>query len=149
MMRKVILLLAAAMAALVSKIRDVDRAGATDILVGTTCPIPFSVRRRSTLQSHPVFFHVSGVLGAVLAACTVAWLVTAESPVSATVLPPGFEDKVVASVGNPTALASTPDGRVLIASKVGRLRVYKNGALLSTPAVDLSAKMCGDSERGC
>jgi glucose/arabinose dehydrogenase/PKD repeat protein len=57
-----------------------------------------------------------------------------------------FVDQLVASVGGPTALAFTPDGRLLITTQPGALRVYQGGALLATPALSLSP--CSDSERG-
>ena len=63
-------------------------------------------------------------------------------------MPAGFEDRAVANVGNPTALAFTPDGRMLIATQPGKLRVYQNGSLRSVPALDLSGKACSNSERG-
>lgn len=62
-------------------------------------------------------------------------------------LPGQFEDQLVASVSQPTGLAFTPDGRLLITEKPGRLRVYTN-SLQSTPALDISSKVCSDSERG-
>jgi glucose/arabinose dehydrogenase len=62
--------------------------------------------------------------------------------------PPSFSDTLVTAVELPTALAFTSDSRLLIASQPGRLRVYQNGSLLSTPAIDLSAKICDDVERG-
>jgi glucose/arabinose dehydrogenase len=67
---------------------------------------------------------------------------------TAATLPSGFKDELVTSVRNPTALDFTPDGRMLVASRAGRLRVYKNGALLSAPALDISAKTCSNIERG-
>jgi len=63
-------------------------------------------------------------------------------------LPPDFEDVLVASIGAPTALAFTPDGRLLITTQQGQVRVYQNGALLGSPAVDLNFKLCTNSERG-
>jgi glucose/arabinose dehydrogenase len=63
-------------------------------------------------------------------------------------VPSGFQDQFVASVSGPTALAFTPDNRLLVTSQAGQLRIYKNGALLATPALDLSAKTCSDGERG-
>lgn len=69
-------------------------------------------------------------------------------PATATTLPSGFKDELVTPVRNPTALDFTPDGRLLVASRAGRLRVYKNGALLSAPALDISAKTCSNIERG-
>jgi glucose/arabinose dehydrogenase len=63
-------------------------------------------------------------------------------------VPSGFTDELVASVGSPTGLAFTPDGRLLIATQGGALRVYASGALLSTPALNLSSVICANSERG-
>ena len=37
---------------------------------------------------------------------------------------------------------------MLITTKHGQLRVYENGALLPTPAIDLTSVICADSERG-
>ncbi len=47
----------------------------------------------------------------------------------------------------PTAFAFTPDGRMLITSKNGQVYVYTD-RLLATPALDLSARICNDGERG-
>ena len=67
----------------------------------------------------------------------------------AVTLPPGFVDEPVATVANPIALAFTPDGRMLVATKTGRLRVRTAaGALLTTPALDLTATICTNGERG-
>jgi glucose/arabinose dehydrogenase len=63
-------------------------------------------------------------------------------------VPTGFQDSLVASVAGPTALAFTPDGRLLITTQTGRLRVYQNNALLATPALDLEPVLCSNSERG-
>jgi glucose/arabinose dehydrogenase len=63
-------------------------------------------------------------------------------------IPSGFRDRLVTAVGKPTALAFTPGGRMLIATQPGRLRVYKDGALLAKPVLDLSARTCSNSERG-
>lgn len=64
------------------------------------------------------------------------------------VLPPQFTDDLVASVPSPTALAFTDDGRTLVATQAGRLRVIDDGVLLPAPALDLSARICANSERG-
>jgi glucose/arabinose dehydrogenase len=69
-------------------------------------------------------------------------------PTPAITLPPGFTDNLVAAVGAPTALAFTPDGRLLIASQGGDLRVVQGGALLVTPALSLGARVCSNAERG-
>ncbi len=62
--------------------------------------------------------------------------------------PAEFTNTLIASVPSPTALAFTPDDRLLIASQLGRLYVYENGALVSTPALNLGSTVCTNSERG-
>jgi glucose/arabinose dehydrogenase len=71
-----------------------------------------------------------------------------EELATAATLRSDFEDQLVASVGGPTALAFTPNGRMLIATQPGRLWVYKDGELLRAPALDLSSRICSNSERG-
>ena len=64
-------------------------------------------------------------------------------------VPTGFQDEmVVDGIGEPTALAFVPDGRVLVATKSGIVRVIKNGALLPTPFIDLQAKVNDYWDRG-
>ena len=87
------------------------------------------------------------VAGLVAAALTSAAFIGTAPSASGTV-PAGFEDTILTRVGGPTALAFTPDGRLLITSKSGQLRVYRNGVLLSTAALDLSGKLCSQEERG-
>ena len=63
-------------------------------------------------------------------------------------VPAGFQDILVqGSLAGPTALAFTPDGRLLITRQAGVLRVYAGGALLPTPALTLTGA-CTSSERG-
>lgn len=58
--------------------------------------------------------------------------------------PQGFTDtSVAANTGQPVALTFTPDGRMLVADKPGRLQVYgTDGTPLANPALDLTAKVC-------
>ncbi len=63
-------------------------------------------------------------------------------------LPAGFSDALVAAVDGPTGLAFTPDGRLLVTTQGGQLRVISGGSLLPAPALDLGAKLCNNSERG-
>jgi glucose/arabinose dehydrogenase len=65
-----------------------------------------------------------------------------------TPVPTRREDALVANVGAPTAIAFTPDGRLLITTQGGQLRVFQNGNLVATPALDLSSRVCSNSERG-
>ncbi|RZS75371.1 DUF7594 domain-containing protein [Pseudobacter ginsenosidimutans] len=62
-------------------------------------------------------------------------------------LPSNFTRVQVATgLTSPTAMAFTPDNRILVCQKGGQLRVIKNGSLLSTPAISLSVNTSG--ERG-
>ncbi len=63
-------------------------------------------------------------------------------------LTPGFVDTFVATAADPTSIAFTPDGRLLIAGQGGQIRVYKNGMLLAAPALNLGNKVCRNIERG-
>ncbi len=63
-------------------------------------------------------------------------------------LPPGFSEKKVMDVPLPTALDFTPDGRMLVTTQSGTVRVVENNVLLASPAVDLTPKICTNAERG-
>ncbi|MFY1831575.1 PQQ-dependent sugar dehydrogenase [Myxococcus fulvus] len=67
---------------------------------------------------------------------------------AAITLPPSYTDAQVTAIARPTALAFTPDGRLLITTQTGQLRVFSGGVLLATPALNLSAVLCTNSERG-
>ncbi|HEY0782803.1 MAG TPA: PQQ-dependent sugar dehydrogenase, partial [Thermoanaerobaculia bacterium] len=68
---------------------------------------------------------------------------------AAAALPANFSDSLVAAITNPTALAFTPDGRLLITQQPGMLRVFQAGALLPAPALTFPAsQICNNSERG-
>jgi glucose/arabinose dehydrogenase len=62
-------------------------------------------------------------------------------------VPAGFTaDVVVSGLNTPTAMAFTPDGRLLVTDQGGQLRVVKNGVLLPTPALTVTVSTSG--ERG-
>jgi glucose/arabinose dehydrogenase len=64
-------------------------------------------------------------------------------------LPRGFSDEVVVSgLSWPTTFVNVPDGRIFIAEKSGVVRVYKNGALLPTPLIDISDRVNDYQDRG-
>jgi glucose/arabinose dehydrogenase/PKD repeat protein len=84
----------------------------------------------------------------------------AAAPVFAQTVPSGFTNSLVTSVSAPTDLAFLPDGRMLITTQGGALRVYcpsnalpgcssvpAAGGLLTTPAITLSP-ICTSSEQG-
>ena len=100
------------------------------------------IRRRPT--AHLTSFFALLILF-VLAACATGPRVQEGLPLQTAALPAGFSDTLVASLPKPTALAATPDGRLLITSQEGRLYVLKNGQL--TLARTLQG-ICADAERG-
>jgi glucose/arabinose dehydrogenase len=67
---------------------------------------------------------------------------------AAVTVPPGFVEALVSAVSAPTALAFTPDGRLLVTTQGGALRIVSGGTLLSTPALSLGSAVCSNSERG-
>jgi glucose/arabinose dehydrogenase/chitodextrinase len=80
-------------------------------------------------------------LGLLLAALLAA-------PASAATLPAGFSDSLVTTAPQPTALAFLPDGRLLVTSKSGELWLHPGGTQPATKALDLSARICSERERG-
>ena len=109
----------------------------------TRNPHTQTVQKRVQLQ-----FMVSGV------ALALVWLLLrggqalAEPAAPGATPPTGFTDALVVGVSAPTALAFTPDGRLLVTSQPGQVRVVLSGVV--TQALDLSAnnKICSDFERG-
>ncbi|MBA2713570.1 MAG: PQQ-dependent sugar dehydrogenase, partial [Rubrobacteraceae bacterium] len=65
-------------------------------------------------------------------------------PVAA--VPSGFDERKVIDVPEPTGLAFTPDGRMLVGSQPGQLYVVANGS--RSKALDLGPDVCSNSERG-
>src|SRR4051794_27430056 len=63
-------------------------------------------------------------------------------------LPPDFEEELVASYDYATGLAFTGDGRILLSTQTGQVRIYKDGALLPDPALDIGGRICTNGERG-
>src|SRR3954452_17539588 len=64
-----------------------------------------------------------------------------------TELPTGFAQSMVAQgFDSPTSMVVAPDGRVFVAEQPGRLRVIKDGQLLSRPFVTVDTAQVG--ERG-
>ena len=86
---------------------------------------------------------VPGVLALLV---TVAVTFTEASPASAaTVLPTGFTDTAwVSGLSRPYQMEFAPDGRLFVSQQGGRLRVIKNGVLLTTPFLTVSVDSRGD-----
>ena len=62
-------------------------------------------------------------------------------------MPPGFDDQHVTTVTRATALAFTPDGRMLATGKDGTVHVIPPGAAPQV-ALNIPQKTCFDNERG-
>jgi glucose/arabinose dehydrogenase len=76
-----------------------------------------------------------------------ALLVLAASAASATTLPSGFTESVIASgISSPTAMDFAPDGRLFVGQQNGQLRIIKNDTLLATPFLTVTTDSTG--ERG-
>src|SRR3712207_3202422 len=78
---------------------------------------------------------MAGMVAAMAAEALQWW--KAEPARSVTTVPQGFTDTLIAQVNNPTAMVVATDGRLFVAQKannnIGKLRVIKNGQLLSKP----------------
>jgi len=85
------------------------------------------------------------VIACILAALAAG--LAATEPARAAQLPSGFsESTVVSGLEAPTAMAISRDGRIFVCEQGGRLRVIKNGQLLTRPFVTLNVSSVG--ERG-
>jgi hypothetical protein len=73
--------------------------------------------------------------------------IPANGAVDAASLPSNFSEQLIASgLASPTAMQFAPDGRLFICEQAGRLRVIKEGVLLTTPFLTLTVASAG--ERG-
>lgn len=93
---------------------------------------------------HP---HLARVSRALITLLLLMQLFVVSSLLAATP-PADFADTLVTTLASPTALAFTPDGRLLVTQQTGQLRVYQGAALVATPALDLTSSICKNSERG-
>lgn len=64
--------------------------------------------------------------------------------VVAATLPTGFKATKVASITKPTAMAVAPDSRIFVCEQTGKVRIIKNGALLSQPFLSLTVNSIGE-----
>ena len=89
-----------------------------------------------------------GAVAIASAVLALAGLTAVTRPGTAGAVPPPLTNTLVASVAAPTAFDFTPDGRILVATQPGQLRVIQNDALVATPALNISSRVCTQSERG-
>ncbi len=89
------------------------------------------------------------VLGPVCLFILLGWSQPGARAEPAGALPGGFTQEVIASgLVLPTAFVHLPDGRILIAEKAGVVKVYKNGAVLGTPFLDIRERVNAYQDRG-
>jgi hypothetical protein len=82
-----------------------------------------------------------------IAGLSLLLVTTTSGAARAATLPAGFtETRIATGLASPTAMAIAPDGRVFVCEQAGRLRVIRNGALLSTPFLTVTVNSAG--ERG-
>ncbi len=68
--------------------------------------------------------------------------------VAAAVVPAGFTDAPVATLGASTGIAGLPDGSVLVLVQSGSVRVIRGDVVVPTPALTMSLSPCNGGERG-
>ena len=83
-----------------------------------------------------------------MAALAAAILLAGATPTAVGALPNGFTDTFVANVESPTSLAFTPDGRLLVTTQFGQVRLVDGGPLLADPVLDLAGALCTADEMG-
>lgn len=87
-----------------------------------------------------------------IASMSAALILTAPAharPPHAEVLPPGFKAEVI--VGGlewPTTFAFAPDGRIFIAEKAGRVKIWKDGITYAQPLLDITDEVNNFVDRG-
>lgn len=69
--------------------------------------------------------------------CFAYFIIFTSLTLQAANLPPGFAEILVAQDLDPTAMALTPDGRIFLLEKSGRVRVVENGQLLTDPLLTI------------
>jgi glucose/arabinose dehydrogenase len=108
----------------------------------------FSMLATSFIRSLRCVSHYLTI--ALIAAATLG---AAAPPARAQTLPTGFTNTLVTSVPSPTAMAFLPDGRLLITSQTGTVRLYDGSTLstaltFNTAATGADPKICTTSEGG-
>ncbi|MBI3244158.1 MAG: PQQ-dependent sugar dehydrogenase [Chloroflexi bacterium] len=86
---------------------------------------------------------------AIISALVISLIPASTQLKAAPILPAGFvTETVVAGLTGPTTVTWAPDGRMFIGQKDGRVRVFQNGALLSTDFINISNQVNNYWDRG-
>ena len=78
--------------------------------------------------------------------CASAIIISAAFQLNAQTFPAGFSQVKVATIFYPTSMAFAPDGRIFTTEKSGKVKIIKNGIVLSTPFLSVSVNQT--NERG-
>jgi glucose/arabinose dehydrogenase len=91
-----------------------------------------------------------GALATLVAFACLIWSAAALAPAAeAAIPPPGFVvEPVLSGLNVPVAIDFASGGRMFVAEKSGVVRVFKNGVLLPTPFINLSADVNDYHEHG-
>lgn len=73
-------------------------------------------------------------------------LIKIANPVVAQIFPAGFSQVAVGNIYYPTSLAFAPDGRIFATEKAGKVKIIKNGVVLTTPFLQIAVDQL--NERG-
>ena len=103
---------------------------------------PSSPRERTPLSTRT---RITGALTALILT-----LLVVAAPASAVTYPAGFEERtlVAGGLGSPVGVDWTPDGRMVIIDKRGYVRIAQPGASTATTALDISARVNSNHDRG-
>lgn len=84
-----------------------------------------------------------------VSACLIGLMAVLSVTPRAQNLPAGFVDElIVGGLTLPTSFAQLPDGRIFISEKSGLVKVFKAGAILPTPFIDLRSQVNDYWDRG-
>jgi len=78
--------------------------------------------------------------------CVLAALFLFSLTASAQSFPAGFSQVKISNIYYPTSMAMAPDGRIFVTEKAGKVKIVKNGVVLSTPFLLLNVDQL--NERG-
>lgn len=79
-------------------------------------------------------------------AISLALIILFIASLPAQTFPPGFSQVAVGTIYYPTSLAFAPDGRIFTTEKAGKVKIIKNGTVLTTPFLQVAVDQL--NERG-
>lgn len=98
------------------------------------------------MKNRYIFSALPGSCNAALLLALFAGLLFSFSSLRAQTFPAGFSQVKVGTIYYPTSMAFAPDGRIFVTEKAGKVKIIKNGAVLSTPFLTVNVDQL--NERG-